>query len=323
MLKNLKRLRPSATTVVVAVGVAVLVGATSATAATLITGKDIKSHTITGKDVKHHSLTRNDFTRKAIKHLHGKRGKTGPRGHRGFKGARGAAGAAGKDATFSSLPWGLIGRNTIGSPVAQYRVGPGTPPLGVGSLGLEVAGPPNGDTNPADAQKISFGVDGTDFTTETGIADVQDIESLSYQAYTDLDITPGSTTPPGITIESDPDINDASNAPITYTSLVYVPPTATSEETWQSYDTTLAATSQSGWFATGKAGTATGCTLANLCSLGQLQSQLGANASIITFAIAKGRDNAFNGAVDDIEVGNGTTNSTFDFEPLGVTVSTS
>jgi hypothetical protein len=319
MLGIHKRRRPPATVVAVAIGAIVVVGAGSAEASSLMTGREIKPHSITGVNIKHRTLHRIDFTKHAITMLeHGHRGKKGARGQKGARGARGArgpAGAAGAPATFSPLPWGIIGRNTIGSPVAQYRVGPGTPPLGIGSLGIEVAGPPNGDTNPADAQKISFGVTGPDFATETGITNPKAITSLSYSVYTDMDYSAG-ITPPGITIESNPDISDGSG-PITYTSLVYVPPTpdASQVQSWQTYDTTGPATSTSGWFATGRAGTATGCTLAAPCTLSTLQAALGANASILTFAIAKGRDNAFIGGVDDVKV----NSSTYDFEPLGVT----
>jgi hypothetical protein len=314
MFGHLKRPRPSTSLVVIAVGAVVLVGAGSAEAATLISGKDIKPHSITGTNIQHHSLFRIDLSPHTISSLQGDTGA------RGVKGDTGARGPIGDQATFSSLPWGVIGRNTIGSPVAQYRVGPGTTPAGDGSLGIEVAGPPNGDTsaNPAlDAQKLAFGVSGADFGTETGITNPKAITSLSYEALTDMDFS--STTainPPGLTIESNPDISDGTG-PITFTSLVYAPPVVTSSQvgSWQTYDATAPAVAPSGWFATGRAGTATGCTQATPCSLSDLQSHLGTNATIITFAFGKGRDNAFIGDLDNLKV----NSSTFDFDPLGVT----
>lgn len=281
----------------------------------MINGKDIKPHTITATQVKHHSLIKNDLTRHAIASLRGKTGKTGAKGAtgaRGPAGPKGDKGDPGAPATFSPLPWGVIGRNTIGSPVAQYRVGPGTPPKGIGSIGFEVAGPPSGGST-TDAEKISFGVAGSDFATETGVTHPQDITTLTYGAYDDFDTI--GAAPIGLTIESDPDINTSGGTAINFTSLVYNPaPTASGDEdVWKTDDAMSGAT----WDATGAAGTATGCTLASPCTYSDLMSKLGPNASIITFALSKGRDNAYNGDVDNLVV----NSKTFDFEPLGVTVS--
>ena len=129
-----------------------------------------------------------------------------------------------------------------------------------------------------------------------------------------------ATVPPGIAIESDPDISDGSGD-INYTTLTYVPPVPASGDhnTWVTVDTSAAPVAgQSGWVASGRAGTETGCDLDTPCSLSDLQSKLGANASIITVAFVKGRDNAWNGAVDDLVVGSSGGTTTFDFEPLGV-----
>jgi hypothetical protein len=326
MIDRLKRSKP-AVIVLAGAGVLAVVGAGTAGAATMIDGKDITPHTITSTQVKVNSLDRNDLTTAAQNSLQGKTGPAGPKGATGGKGATGSTGSRGPagpggpqgpkgdpgTSAFSPLPWGLIGRNTIGSPVAQYRVGPDGAPKGIGSIGFEVAGPPNGDTNASDAEKISFGVAGSDFTTETGVTHPQQITALTYKAFDDIDTIGAS--PVGLTIESDPDINDSTDAPINFTSLVYNPaPTAAGDEdTWKTNDAMTGAT----WDATGRAGAATGCTLGTPCTYSDLMSKLGPNASIITFALSKGRDDAYNGAVDDLVV----NTKTFDFEPLGVTVS--
>jgi hypothetical protein len=210
----------------------------------------------------------------------------------------------------------VIGRNTIGSPVGQLRVGPAIPPLGSGSLGIEVAGPPSGGTA-TDAEKLSYGASGGAFATEAGISNPGAITSLTYQEYTDIDDT--SAVPAGIAIEANPDLSG-----INYTTLTYIPPVpaASDHNKWITVDTSAAPVAgQSGWVASGAAGTSTGCDLANPCSLTDLQSKLGPNASIISFAFAKGRDNAWNGAVDDLKVGRSGNTTTFNFDPLGVTTS--
>lgn len=63
-----------------------------ATAALMITGKQIKDGTVTTKDVKNKSLKYKDFAPKTKTKL---RGATGPAGPRGATGATGAAGAQG------------------------------------------------------------------------------------------------------------------------------------------------------------------------------------------------------------------------------------
>jgi hypothetical protein len=71
-----------------------LVGGAGATAATLITGKQIKDGTITGKDVKNKSLTAKDF-RGSVQGPTGLQGPTGPQGATGPQGPRGLQGAVG------------------------------------------------------------------------------------------------------------------------------------------------------------------------------------------------------------------------------------
>jgi len=105
---------------------------------------------------------------------------------------------------------------------------------------------------------------------------------------------------------------------IGYTQLVYLPndsvaPSALTPALgqWQTYDATAAG---SKWFATGGAGAVTGCTLATPCSFAALKAALPNAAISFSLGITKGRDNAFNGAVDCLEV----NANKYDFEADGV-----
>jgi hypothetical protein len=84
-----RRLKDSTFLIVVTV---VLLAAGTATAAKLITGKDIKNHSITGKDIKKGSLP--------LSVLQGKppTGQQGPKGETGIVGAKGSTGPAGASA---------------------------------------------------------------------------------------------------------------------------------------------------------------------------------------------------------------------------------
>jgi hypothetical protein len=77
---------------VIAALVALLVGGGTATAARLITGKQVADGSLTGRDIKDGSIGAKDISRKALASL---RGKAGPQGATGAAGPTGAAGAAG------------------------------------------------------------------------------------------------------------------------------------------------------------------------------------------------------------------------------------
>ncbi len=96
-MKHLSRYRPSPG-VVVAVAAVVLACAGSATAAKVITGKQIKNSSITSADIKNNSLVEGDF----------KSGEL-PAGARGPQGAQGAQGAPGLRG-----PQGVNGTNGFG-----------------------------------------------------------------------------------------------------------------------------------------------------------------------------------------------------------------
>lgn len=86
-----RRRRPQASTVIAGVALFAALGG-SATAATLISGKDIKNASITGKDVKNRSLGTKELTKSTVKSL---RGKAGPQGAKGATGNTGPAGTPG------------------------------------------------------------------------------------------------------------------------------------------------------------------------------------------------------------------------------------
>jgi hypothetical protein len=216
----------------------------------------------------------------------------------------------------------VVGRNTIGSPSAYFRVGPWgraagayaatvKPPFGDGSLGLHVGDIAAGGT----AEKLSFG-------NEATFADLplRSITSLGYWLYVGEDSFTGHSAP-GITIEANPDANGRN-----YTTLSYLPeasaapsqPSPRTASTWQRYDA-LAAGARWATSADLDASSAV-CDPGTSCTWAQLLAQAGANARVsFSLAITKGRDNEFTGAVDGLEV-NGTT---YDFEPEGVRVAAS
>jgi hypothetical protein len=74
--------------------VAILISATSAGAAALVTGAQIKNSSVTGKDIKDKSLTPKDF-KGSVRGPQGPQGVPGAAGARGAQGAQGAQGAAG------------------------------------------------------------------------------------------------------------------------------------------------------------------------------------------------------------------------------------
>jgi hypothetical protein len=290
--------------------VALIVGASSATAATLITGKQIKNGTITAEDIKRGSINGSRLSqglrdrlspvgsqgKPAVPGAKGDHGDKGDKGDHGDKGDKGDPGPR-----HSSGNWGIINRNTIGAPGVMLRSGPGEPPVGTGSLNLLVA---DGD------EKIAFGNE-TDYMNRP----LSEIDQLGLSVYNGFD--PASAyVSPGVSFEVDPNVVAAN-----YSSLVYVPPIAAAGERnhWLTHDLDAAApTAQSGWFFTNSAtAVATGCGQGagqHFCSWDEVQAQ--APDAVITFSVAitKGRDNAFTGAVDGLRI-NGTV---FDFEEDGV-----
>ncbi|MGW0798029.1 hypothetical protein [Streptomyces sp. NPDC002692] len=213
--------------------------------------------------------------------------------------------------------WGVIARNTIGSPVAALRNGPfgsfgvtgrsARPPYGTGSLGIEVANNSTSLTPPS--EKVDFGNE-VDFyrnpvlgLNQVGFHVFQTGENTSHGG-------PGNM--PNIRFEINPNLTAA--ATTTYSSLVWSPPASPVTDRWSPY---LDATTSGTWFLTGNAGTVTGCNTSTPCTFSHVKTVLndgGAAPTIHTVAVGKGRDTMWAGAVDGLRI----NREIYDFEAGGV-----
>jgi hypothetical protein len=240
-------------------------------------------------------------------------GRRGPQGPPGPPGPQGPQGPPGAPAVFSAEKWGIIGRNTYGSPSAGYRVGPYArtnhtdyaatvpPPYGIGSLEFIV-----GSTD-----KINYGNE-TDFA---GMR-VSDLTTLKFWVYTGADSISGVS--PAVDMEVDPRLV-VNGTTLNYASLVYLPtgsaapsaPATPRPNVWQQYDATAAG---SKWYATGATGVAISCPVWQPCSFSELKARLPDAVISYPLGFTKGRDSAFVGSVDGLQV----NNVVYDFEPLGV-----
>lgn len=211
----------------------------------------------------------------------------------------------------------MITRNTIGSPVAALRNGPfgsfgvtgpsARPPYGTGSLGIEVADGSTSLTPPS--EKVDFGNE-VDFygdpvlgLSQVGFNVFQTGENVSYGG-------PGNM--PNIRFEINPKLTSASAT--TYSTMVWLPDPSPVTDRWSPY---LDATTTGRWYLTGNAGTATGCNQTTQCTFQQLKTALndgGAQPTIYTVAVGKGRDSMWIGAVDGLKI----NRTVYDFEADGV-----
>ncbi|MFD3474930.1 hypothetical protein [Streptomyces sp. NPDC058695] len=227
--------------------------------------------------------------------------------------------------------WGVIARNTIGSPVAALRNGPfgtynvtGTaarPPYGAGSLGIEVAD--DSTSQAPSSEKIDFGNE-VDFYNKP-VLGLNKLGFHVFQTGENVDYG-GATNLPNIRLEIDANLNPNS-VPTTdnYTTLVWVPGTLppTAINRWSGYinatDTDTHPPAASGhWYLTGSEGTVTGCTASAPCSFSAVKAALNDNGGgapkILTVAVGKGRDHLWAGAVDGLRI----NDTIYDFEANGV-----
>lgn len=208
--------------------------------------------------------------------------------------------------------WGVIARNTIGSPVAEVRKGPygpfgitGTaarPPYGQGSLGIEVAN--NSTTLTPASEKVDFGNE-VDFfgrpvleLRRVGFHVFQTGENVSYG---------GPANMPNIRFEIDPDVTSTDD----YSTLVWVPNASPVTNGWSPF---IDATKTGYWYLTGGE---TSCNQAAQCTFTQLKASfasVNARPTIYTVAVGKGRDFMWIGAVDGLRL----NDYVYDFEPEGV-----
>jgi hypothetical protein len=290
----------------------------------LITSAKIKDGTIQNKDIKKGTIALDRLTsatQKAVK-LAGKAGPAGANGTSGVNGTKGDKGDKGDTgSTLQASPgpsplanWGLINRNTEGTATAFLREGPATPPLGTGSLNLLVGSPD---------QKVAFGNENvTDAAAITG-GTFDNVTKVGYHVYTTGENNARATANvPTITFEVDPNMEsvDATLAkPADYTSLVFTPESNSTMNQWSGY---IDATTTGKWGMTGGTFHLRECGNDGArCTFAQLQTYLndgGAAPKIISIAVGKGKDYAFQGAVDGLRI----NDTVFDFESAGVFATT-
>jgi hypothetical protein len=303
-------------TILACVAVALIVGTTSATAATLITGKQIKNGSITGQDLKNGSIKGADLAQGIRSRLQpvgaqggsvpvpGAAGATGESGAKGDKGDKGPQGDPGPKR--SSGNWGVVNRNTIHSPTVELRSGPFDAPLGDGSLNLAVA---DGTEKAAYGNEIDYA--GEDL----------ELDDVGFHVYTtgENNKAPADNMP-SIAFEIDPNL--ASLPATSYSTLVFTP-NKTASNAWSGYiDATDPA---SGWWGlTGSAfnspATQANCGLNGpRCTFDQVMTLLEDDsdfATILSVQITKGRDYEFHGAVDGLRI----NDDVVDFEETGVQI---
>src|SRR5436190_3346059 len=210
--------------------------------------------------------------------------------------------------------WGIIDRNTVGSAVADLRSGPygsfgvtgpsAKPPFGTGSLGIQVSD--NALSGGTPQEKAAFGNE-VDFFGDQ-VSSLNKVGFRVFQTQENADISPSNM--PNIALEINPRTGSS------YTSMVWVPDPAPVVNKWSGF---ISAVSTGKWYFTGSAGTSTGCDQTTMCTFSDAKANLaaaqvgGTPASIYTVAIAKGRDNAWVGAVDGLRI----NDTVYNFEPYG------
>ncbi|NLU72731.1 hypothetical protein HCC61_08605 [Streptomyces sp. HNM0575] len=227
-------------------------------------------------------------------------------------------------ATASSEHWGVITRNTIGSPVGELRNGPygsfnktgpfSRPPFGTGSLGIEVANNSTSLTPPS--EMVTFGNE-VDFRGDPVLA-LNQVGFYVFQTTENVTTYGGPSNMPNIKFEIDPDTPGSDG----YSSMVWLPdpvPVA-NQDAWSPY---LNAATTGTWYLTGAEGTQIGCPQtptppATRCTFSELKANFnaaGATPTIHTAGVGKGRDNMWIGAVDGLRI----NQNIYDFEANGVT----
>jgi hypothetical protein len=107
--------RPPSPALIVAIVALFVAFSGTATAALVMTGKNIKDGTITGKDVKNRTLGTKKLSKKAVSSLKGQRGPAGPQGPKGDPGAAGAKGDKGEQGDPGLAGRHIVVEDTIGS----------------------------------------------------------------------------------------------------------------------------------------------------------------------------------------------------------------
>jgi hypothetical protein len=275
-------------TVFAAAVVLVVFSSLSAVGASMITSSKIKDGTIRSVDIHNGTIGMRDLNQTVHNGIDGDRGPQGPQGPAGPPGT----------ARYVGPNWSIVDRNVIGNGDSYLRSGPGTPPLGMGSLGLRTG---------SSSDKAVFG-DQSDFYGET----LASLSTLKYSVFaTGEDLGASPINLPNLQFEVNPHLSGSGG---TYSTLIFVPTAGSaSPNAWSELDASTAKQ----WYLTGNgpegAGTTTGCNDANYCTLAQVKAAA-PDATLLTAQISKGRDWAFSGAVDKLVI----NDTTYDFEPFGV-----
>ncbi len=162
------------------------------------------------------------------------------------------------------------------------------------------------------AGKVDFG-DELDYDGDP----VSELTTVGYSVFTTNENSARGINMPSIKFEIDP--HGAGDTTTTFSTLVFTPAANTPAGTWTHVD----ATTEGRWGLTGaqfnSPATAANCGLNGPeCTFAEVKAFLasGTGATVFTAAVGKGRDFAFEGAVDGLEVNDDTVN----FEPNSVIV---
>ena len=168
------------------------------------------------------------------------------------------------------------------------------PPKGIGSLGIRTG---------SGQDKAAFGnqVDWVDALLST-------INTVKYSVFTTGENIAGGgpTNLPNLQFEVNPQLPGDN-----YATLLYAPVEAAPG--WSEQD----ASSAERWYFTGDTGTSTGCNEVTYCTLAAAKAAA-PDATLLTVQITHGRNWAFSGAVDALQI----NNVVYDFEPFGVSETT-
>lgn len=208
--------------------------------------------------------------------------------------------------------WGIITRNTIGSPVGDHRNGPygsfgvtgslARPPYGEGSLGIETK---DGTEKVDFGNEVDFYGDNALGLNRLGFHVFQTGENVGYG---------GPRNMPNIRFEMDANLTNPACAADNYTTMVWVPDPSPQTDKWSGY---IDATTTGNWYFTGAEATCTTCTDALNCTWTQAKAALNDGSPtpfIYTAMVGKGRDSQWIGAIDGLRI----NSSVFDFELDGV-----
>ena len=209
-----------------------------------------------------------------------------------------ATGGGPPASTPSAGNWGVIDRNTLGSPSAELRSGPFQPPLGNGSLNLTVG---------SATEKITWGNE-MDFVNKPF-----DITAVGFYVFNLGENISKGHNMPAIAFEIRPHL--AAFPTATFSTLSWFP--GNTAPGWSNF---IDATQTGVWGLSGSEFDGVPCGINNSgCSWAELQVFLndadGVPPQMLTVAITKGRDLEWHGAVDGLKIGA----TVYDFEEHGVT----